>query len=41
MSRFNLMIECNEFINTAAHELLTPIQPILGLSKIVKDRVQE
>jgi two-component system, OmpR family, sensor histidine kinase VicK len=30
-----------EFINTAAHELRTPIQPILGLSKIVKDRVRD
>jgi signal transduction histidine kinase len=30
-----------EFISTAAHELRTPIQPILGLSKIVKDRVQD
>ena len=30
-----------EFINTAAHELRTPIQPILGLSKIVRDRVQD
>jgi signal transduction histidine kinase len=30
-----------EFINTAAHELRTPIQPILGLSKIVRDRIQD
>jgi signal transduction histidine kinase len=30
-----------EFISTAAHELRTPIQPILGFSKIVKDRVQD
>ena len=30
-----------EFINTAAHELRTPIQPILGFSKIVRDRVQD
>ena len=30
-----------EFINTAAHELRTPIQPILGFSKIVKDKIQD
>ena len=28
----------NEFIHTAAHELLNPIQPILGLSEIAKNR---
>jgi signal transduction histidine kinase len=28
-----------EFIEIAAHELKTPIQPILGLSKIVKDKI--
>jgi signal transduction histidine kinase len=30
-----------EFISTASHELRTPIQPILGLSKIVRNRVQD
>ena len=30
-----------EFINIAAHELRNPIQPILGLSKIVKDKIQD
>ena len=30
-----------EFINTAAHELKTPIQPILGFSKIVRDKIQD
>jgi signal transduction histidine kinase len=30
-----------DFINTAAHELRTPIQPILGLSKIVKDKIKD
>ena len=28
-----------EFINVAAHELRTPIQPILGLSEILRSRV--
>ena len=28
-----------EFINIAAHELRTPIQPILGLSNIIRDRI--
>lgn len=28
-----------EFINIAAHELRTPIQPILGLSEVVRDRI--
>jgi signal transduction histidine kinase len=28
-----------EFINIAAHELRTPIQPILGLSNIIKERI--
>lgn len=28
----------DEFINVAAHELRTPIQPILGLSKILSDK---
>ncbi|MGN6708252.1 MAG: sensor histidine kinase, partial [Candidatus Nitrosocosmicus sp.] len=30
-----------DFINVAAHELRTPIQPILGLSKIVKDKIND
>jgi signal transduction histidine kinase len=30
-----------EFINIAVHELRTPIQPILGLSKILSPRVSE
>ncbi len=30
-----------EFINIAAHELRTPIQPILGLSKVLSPRVGE
>jgi signal transduction histidine kinase len=30
-----------EFINVAAHELRTPIQPILGLSKIIKDKIND
>src|SRR6185503_3817757 len=30
-----------DFINTAAHELRTPLQPILGLSKIVKDNIND
>ncbi|MER5174701.1 MAG: HAMP domain-containing sensor histidine kinase [Candidatus Nitrosocosmicus sp.] len=29
-----------EFINIAAHELRTPIQPILGLSEIVRDKIK-
>ena len=29
----------DEFINTAAHELRTPIQPILGLTDIVRSRM--
>lgn len=29
----------NEFINIAAHELRTPIQPILGLSEVIRDRI--
>jgi two-component system, OmpR family, sensor histidine kinase VicK len=28
-------IKCKEFINVAAHELRTPIQPILGLSNVL------
>ncbi|HXT85021.1 MAG TPA: HAMP domain-containing sensor histidine kinase, partial [Verrucomicrobiae bacterium] len=30
-----------EFINIAAHELRTPIQPILGLSEVVKNKLNE
>ena len=30
-----------EFINTAAHEFKTPIQPILGFSQIVKDKIHD
>ena len=30
-----------EFINIAAHELRTPIQPILGLSEIVKNKIKD
>ena len=29
----------DEFINTAAHELRTPVQPILGLTDVVKSRI--
>jgi signal transduction histidine kinase len=29
----------NEFINIAAHEMRTPIQPILGLSGIIRERI--
>jgi signal transduction histidine kinase len=29
----------DEFINTAAHELRTPIQPILGLTEIIRSRI--
>jgi two-component system sensor histidine kinase VicK len=28
-----------EFVNIAAHELRTPIQPILGLTQVVRDRI--
>ena len=31
----------NEFIHIAAHELRNPIQPILGLSQIVKSKITE
>lgn len=30
-----------EFINTAAHELRTPIQPILGLTEIIQNRLKD
>lgn len=30
-----------EFIEIAAHELRTPIQPIIGFSKIVKDKIND
>ncbi len=30
-----------EFINIAAHELRTPIQPILGLSEIVRIKIKD
>ena len=30
-----------EFINVAAHELRTPIQPILGLSEVLRDRSKD
>ncbi|MDP9289683.1 MAG: ATP-binding protein, partial [Thermoproteota archaeon] len=30
-----------EFINVAAHELRTPIQPILGLAEIVKSKIKD
>ena len=40
----NIKLESNEkamkeFIDIAAHELRTPIQPILGLSEVVRDRI--
>ena len=31
----------NEFINVAAHELRTPIQPILSLSQILLNRIKD
>jgi signal transduction histidine kinase len=31
----------NEFINVAAHELRTPIQPILGLTEVLRSRTKE
>jgi two-component system, OmpR family, sensor histidine kinase VicK len=44
LSLANIKLESNEkamkeFINMAAHELRTPIQPILGLSEVVRDRI--
>ena len=30
-----------DFINIASHELRTPIQPILSLSQIIRDRMSE
>lgn len=30
-----------EFINVAAHELRTPIQPILGLAEVLKSRIKD
>jgi signal transduction histidine kinase len=29
----------NEFINVAAHELCTPIQPILGMAELLRRRI--
>jgi signal transduction histidine kinase len=29
----------NDFINIAAHEMRTPIQPILGLSEVIRERI--
>jgi signal transduction histidine kinase len=31
----------NEFINIAAHELRTPIQPILGLSEVLHFKIKD
>ena len=31
----------SEFINVASHELRTPIQPILGLSVILRPKIQD
>jgi signal transduction histidine kinase len=30
-----------EFINTAAHELRTPLQPIISLSQLLKDKIKD
>ncbi len=30
-----------EFLNIAAHELRTPIQPILGLAQVLKDQISD
>ena len=30
-----------EFINTAAHELRTPIQPILGITELIRDELKD
>ena len=29
----------DQFINIAAHELRTPIQPILGLTEVIRSRI--
>ena len=31
----------NEFINVAAHELRTPIQPILSLSQVLQSKIKD
>ena len=31
----------NEFINVAAHELRTPIQPILGLTEVLRSKIKD
>ncbi len=44
-SQYNKLIEMDkmkdEFINVAAHELRTPIQPIIGLSEILRSRIRD
>ena len=30
-----------EFINIAAHELRTPIQPILGLTQVMRSKIEK
>jgi signal transduction histidine kinase len=44
LSQYNKLKEMDkmkdEFINVAAHELRTPIQPIIGLSEILKSRIR-
>jgi signal transduction histidine kinase len=31
----------DEFINVAAHELRTPVQPILGLSEVLRSKIKD
>ncbi len=44
-SQYNKLKEMDkmkdEFINVAAHELRTPIQPIIGLSEILRSRIRD
>jgi signal transduction histidine kinase len=44
-SQYNRLKEMDkmkdEFINVAAHELRTPIQPIIGLSEILRSRIRD
>jgi signal transduction histidine kinase len=35
------MTKCSEFINVAAHELRTPIQPILSLAELLRSKIMD
>ena len=41
MRKYKFMIKCRDFIDIAAHELRTPIHPILGFTDLLRNKITD